>query len=233
MPVRTAVAVQHVLFEDLGILKPLLAEHRYRIHTLDATCDDIAVAAGADLVIVLGGPIGVRQASDYPFLDQELAMLATRLAAGLPTLGICLGAQLMAHALGAQVYAGPDTEIGFAPVTLSQPGRDSVLASLADVPVLHWHGDTFDLPEGTQSLAATPGFPNQAFAVGANALALQFHLETDLNHLERWLVGHSGELSDHGISVTALRAQAREVGPRLHAAATTVFDEWLSRLPRH
>src|SRR5262249_57807158 len=122
----------------------------------------------AEVLIVLGGPIGVYQEQDYPFLTDELRVLERRLAADLPTLGICLGAQLMARALGAKVYAGPRKEIGWSPLHLSAAGRRSCLAPLAkrQAAVLHWHGDTFDLPAGATHLASTPDYPHPALACG-------------------------------------------------------------------
>src|SRR6202034_1055939 len=121
----------------------------------------------------------------------EVAAIAARLRANKPLLGICLGAQMMASALGARVAPGPVKEIGFAPLT--PMGLSSVLAPLADVPVLHWHGDNCDLPEGCEQLASTSPCPVQAFSRLPSQLALQFHIETEPLRLEQWLIDPNAE----------------------------------------
>ncbi|WP_338566718.1 glutamine amidotransferase [Microbacterium paraoxydans] len=225
---RTAVAVRHVPFEDLGILAPLLAERGYETTLLDAGIDelDADAVAGADLLIVLGGPIGVYDDDRYPFLRSSKAAVAARLDSGGATLGVCLGAQLLAESLGAAVRPTGAVEIGFGPLTLTPEGRESVLAPLDGEPVLHWHGDEFAIPAGAQSLAHTPGFPHQAFAVG-RTLGLQFHLEADHRTIERWLIGHAHELHHNGIDPRVIREQARALGPRLETLATRVLTDWL------
>src|ERR1700719_1784110 len=118
---RTCLAVRHVAFEDLGLLGPLLAARGYDIRYHDAGIArfDAETLVAPDLVIVLGGPIGVYERDSYPFIADEIAAIAARLAANKPTLGICLGAQMMAAALGARVAPGPVKEIGWAPLTLT------------------------------------------------------------------------------------------------------------------
>ena len=154
---KRAVALRHVAFEDLDGFAPLLEARGYRLSSCDAATDDLAAAAlgDADLLIVLGGPIGAYEDTDYPFLAPEIALIERRLAQGRPVLGLCLGAQLMARALGARVYPAGFKEIGWAPVALSRDGQNSALAALDGDAVLHWHGDTFDLPAGAPRLAAT------------------------------------------------------------------------------
>lgn len=223
-----ATAIRHVLFEDLGILGPLLRSRGYGIEYLDAGIDELRSGAEADLLVVLGGPIGVGDADAYPFLRDEIELIADRVESGLPTLGICLGAQLMAAALGADVRSTGRVEIGFGELTLTDAGRESVLAGLAGVPVFHWHGDEFVTPDGARGLASTEGFPNQAFSFGTHALALQFHLEADPALVERWLVGHAGELAAARIDPRRLREDAARHGERLAAAGAKVIDRWLA-----
>ncbi|HET7266807.1 MAG TPA: glutamine amidotransferase, partial [Oleiagrimonas sp.] len=186
--------------------------------------------ADADLLVVLGGPIGAFDEAAYPLIARELALVRQRLEAQRPLLGICLGAQLIARALGAAVYAMADKEIGFAPVTLTAAGEASPLAALGDVPVLHWHGDMFELPEHATRLAATDACANQAFSVGANVLALQCHLEADPRQIERWLVGHASELAGAGVAPGALREKAQALHASLPRAAEAVLGQWLDCL---
>ena len=226
---RTALAIRHVAFEDLGLLDPLLVERGYAVRYLDAGVDGIRDedVLAADLPVVLGGPIGVYETDRYPFLVGEQAAIAARLDAHRPTLGICLGAQLMAQALGAEVAPTGRAEIGFGPLTLTDEGHTSVLEPIGDVPVLHWHGDQFAIPAGARRLAQTPGFPNQAFALGRHALGLQFHLEVEASRLERWLIGHAHELSAQRIDPATIRRDAALHGDALTRAARAVFEAWL------
>lgn len=227
------VAITHVPFEDLGSLGMVLAERGFAVQTVDASCADLASLdpSSADLWVVLGGPIGVYETEAYPFLTLELELLRQRLHSRLPTLGICLGAQLMAAALGARVYPGKNgKEIGWGPLS---PGSDAAACpAMADllappVGVLHWHGDTFDLPAGAQHLAASSRYPNQAFALGRHALGLQFHAEVQAATLERWYVGHAYELGAARIDIPQLRAAALRFAPALRDAARRCFSRWL------
>lgn len=226
------LALRHVAFEDLGLLAPLLAHRGAEVEYRQAGGQALSADewCAADLVVVLGGPVGVYEADRYPWLAGEIAGLRERLRARRPTLGICLGAQLMAAALGARVYPGPAREIGWAACELTEAGRASCLGALAGVPVLHWHGDTFDLPAGAVRLASTAITPNQAFALGDFAMALQFHAEVDGAAIEPWLIGHACELAQAGLSVTALRARTAEVRLGAAQAGRRVFSAWLDTL---
>lgn len=230
---RTALALRHVHFEDLGSLAPLLQERGYEIRYLDAAIDDLSAidAAAPDLLVVLGGPIGAFDDATYPFITRELDLIRQRLQSQRPLLGICLGAQLIARALGAKVYPLGVKEIGYAPLTLTAQGKCSPLAPLEGVPVLHWHGDQFDIPAGAAHLASTPIGANQAFSAGDAVLGLQFHLEAETAKLERWLVGHANELAQCAIDPRSLRAQADACGAALENAARAVVGAWLAAAP--
>jgi len=226
---RTAIALRHVHFEDFGTFEPVLASNGFEIRYCEMGADDLpADALEADLLIVLGGPIGVYETSAYPFLVQETELLRARLTAGRPTFGICLGAQLMAHALGADVAPTGIKEIGFSCLSLTAAGENSPLRHFRDVPLLHWHGDAFAIPAGAEHLAATPLCAAQAFAMGPNIMGVQFHPEVDAGRFERWLIGHAAELSAAGIDPRSLRAAAARFGEQLRAAGQAMFAEWLN-----
>ncbi len=229
---RTALAIRHVAFEDLGIIEPLLIERGYTVRHLEAGVDaiDSATVTAADLLVVLGGPIGVYETDRYPFLAAEKDAIAARLRQDKPTLGICLGAQLMAAALGATVTPTGKVEIGYGALTLTGEGRASPLRHVGEIPVLHWHGDQFAIPERASRLAETAGFPNQAFALGPHILGLQFHLEADHRQIERWLIGHAHELAAHRPDIAAIRSDAARHGSVLERAARAVIGEWLDAL---
>lgn len=228
-PMKTALILRHIHFEDLGVLAPFLREQGYDVHYLDPALEDLPSidAVAPDLMVVLGGPIGAFDDEAYPFLVDELQLIRRRLDARLPLLGICLGAQLIARALGAGVAFMGHKEIGFGALTLTPEGERSVLAALAGVPVLHWHGDQFEIPPGANLLAGTAACAHQAYAMGRHALALQFHLEADASRIERWLVGHACELAGAGVEPRTLREQAGQCGPALAAAARRCIGDWL------
>ena len=225
------VAIRHVAFEDLGMLDPLLRRRGHQVAYLDAWRDDIESARDADLVVVLGGPIGAYQEDLFPFLAHERALLRERIQSDRAVLGICLGAQIMALAMGAGVAPGPQKELGYAPVDLTEAGRRSPLAWLNGLPVLHWHGDCAELPPGADLLARTDACPVQAFAISDHGLALQFHIETEASGVEAWLIGHSLEISQVAATgVGRLRQDAAIHSGALNAAAAELAREWLEPL---
>ncbi len=230
---RRALVLSHVPFEDPGSLESVLKERDFVVEVRDV-CTMEAVdraEASADLLVVLGGPIGVYETAAYPFLRNEISLLGARLQRRAPTLGICLGAQLMTAASGAAVYPGSHgKEIGWSALAAGrQIAACPAMAELMSpgVEVLHWHGDTFDLPPGADHLASTDRYVNQAWSMGNHALALQFHPEVTAPGLERWYVGHCCELSVAKIDVPQLRSEGRVHASVLQPAASRFWNRWL------
>jgi GMP synthase (glutamine-hydrolysing) len=232
---REVLAIRHVYFEDLGSLELVLGDRGQLVRYLDVGRARIDAPNPLDtsLMVVLGGPIGAYDDALFPHLNPLLSMLEKRIAAGLPTIGICLGAQLIARALGAKVYPAAQKELGWKALTLTDAGRASALRHFEvdgqSIPVLHWHGDTFDLPDGATRLASTDVCENQAFAWGDHVLGLQCHPEVLVERFESWLVAYSAEVAQCGIDVNALRADTARYGPGLERAACKMFGEWLER----
>ncbi|MGB8602479.1 MAG: glutamine amidotransferase [Rhizomicrobium sp.] len=226
---KSAVAIRHVQFEDLGSFEGPLKQAGYEIYYLDAGLHDLSKLApqAPDLMFVLGAPIGANETDLYPFLNDEYALIRARILADKPLVGICLGAQMIAAAAGARVYPSGTKEIGYTPVQLTAAGQSGPLRHLDGIDVLHWHGDTFDLPVGAAHLAATAICPHQAFSLGDKVLGLQFHPEADSTRIESWLIGHACELAAAKIDVQKLRSDARRQGPALAKAAENMLAEWL------
>ena len=230
---KRALVVRHVPYEGLaGFVQPIEAAGYAieRVGAADAGFGDVDFIA-PDLLVLMGGPMAVYERDAHPWIDGEVSRLAERLAARLPTLGICLGAQMIAAALGARVVQGPVREVGFAPIDLTEAGRGSPVAALTGVPVLHWHGDLFDLPDRATLLARTAAAP-QGFALG-DILALQCHPEMGGpgDPIDRWCEGADDYVAGAGTTVAAIRADHGRLGPAAVAAGRRMLGDWLATLP--
>lgn len=186
-PGRPWAVVQHVSHEGPGLMADALRQVGATFEVVRADLGD-GYPAVSELggLVVMGGPMGVHDGADHPWLLAERELLAAAVDDGLPVLAVCLGAQQLALALGAEVTTGPAAEVGVGSVELTGPGRlDPVLGpeygglARSDMACVHWHQDTFALPPGAVHLAATPRYPNQAFRVGDRVYGLQFHVEVD------------------------------------------------------
>ncbi|MEC3949769.1 glutamine amidotransferase [Sphingobium sp. HWE2-09] len=228
---KRALIVRHVPREGAaGYLQPIEAAG-YHIDRVDVASPDFADVdlCDPDLLIMMGGPMGVYEQDQHPWIALQIEKLAARLQADRPTLGVCLGSQMMAAALGARVYPGGHMELGFAPVRVNDRGATSPLRHIAQVPVLHWHSDTFDLPDNVELLASTDRYAHQAFRRGANVLALQFHAEMgeDPRFVE-WLTHFWADLDIAGQCGIALRRDHDVHGPGAVAAGRAMIGEWLA-----
>ncbi|HKJ67113.1 MAG TPA: type 1 glutamine amidotransferase [bacterium] len=172
---------QHVPYEGLGSIASWLRSRSYSVNATRFYENDVfPPLSELDALIVMGGPMGVNDEAEYPWLASEKRYIEDAIQAGKVVIGICLGAQLLAQVLGARVFQNPDPEIGWFPVRFSERIRSQNFFPFLpqEFTVFHWHGDTFDLPPDTVPLGASEGCPNQGFYDGGHVLGLQFHLES-------------------------------------------------------
>jgi GMP synthase (glutamine-hydrolysing) len=187
---RDWVALQHVPYEGPGLIAEAASRRGLELRLCRPyRSESLPSPEELEGLVVMGGPMGVADTAEHPHLAREAELIAAMVRAGRPVLGVCLGAQLLAHALGASVYRGRQAEIGCGTVSLTGAGReDPVLGSAgaAALPVVHWHEDTFELPAHASLLASSAPFPHQAFRVGARAYGLQFHVEVERELARAW-----------------------------------------------
>jgi GMP synthase-like glutamine amidotransferase len=180
--------LQHVSFEGLGEIEPWMHAHGHRASTTQFFRNErLPDPLGIDWLVVMGGPMNVYEYRNYPWLREEKRFIETAIRQGKRVLGICLGAQLIADALGAKVYQNEEKEIGWFPITLRPEARSFFEGCPSTLEVFHWHGDTFDLPSGAAWLAESEGCKHQAFSYGQNVIALQFHLEMNATAVQNLL----------------------------------------------
>jgi len=235
----TCIALFHEEFEDLGSFDSVLKERGWDIRLLDARVPGhvAGVPDGLDLLVILGGPMGVYEAARYPFLQEEIQLASARLRQDLPMLGICLGSQIMAAALGARVHRGPVPEIGWYPIELECAAEsDPVASRLAseETVVLHWHTDTFNLPADATPLARSHLYERQGFRHGRYGYALQFHLEVPPERIGEWTRAHAEQLAStpRAQSAAQIEAGARRHGPAMARQAHAFLHAYLDLVER-
>ena len=189
--------LQHVPFEGLGSIEPWLLDFDYEItSTQFYNNQKLPKIEEIDLLIVLGGPMSVNDIDNYSWLKDEKQFIRSMIKSGKPTLGICLGAQLIASAMSAKVYPNIETEIGWFPIQSVKKEENGVFHFPKEIEVFHWHGETFDLPVGAILLAQSVVCKNQAFQLGRHVIGLQFHLETTINSANAIIENCADELVD-------------------------------------
>lgn len=234
-----ALVVQHIRCEPPGTFADVLGRHGITVDTVELDeGDELPDWRDRDLVVVMGGPMGVNDEAAHPWLAAEKRWIEAAVRAGTPYFGVCLGAQLLAASLGAQVRTGPVPEVGVLPVALTADGlADPVLAVLgAQFPALQWHGDTFDIPAGAICLGQSPAYPHQALRFGALAYAVQFHLEVTEQMFAQWQQVPAYAASARAVLGPAgfddLAAAFRAHREAMAHSADRMFAAWLRQVAR-
>lgn len=224
--------LQHVDFEGPGHIGTWLAAHGHVLTTTTFWTRDAALPAldAFDALLILGGPMSVNDEQQLPWLRDEKRFVRDCMAAGKPVLGICLGAQLIASALGARVFSNPVREIGWFDIHPLTTGGDDLLRLTGETRVFHWHGETFDLPAGARLLASSAACVNQVFQIGERVIGLQCHLETTPEAAQA-LVAHCGDELQPAAWVQS-EAEILAAPASAYAQAHAVLDGLLTRLFR-
>jgi GMP synthase (glutamine-hydrolysing) len=232
-----ACVLQHIRCEPPGLFTRMLADRGFVIETIELDeGDDLPDWREADLVLAMGGPMGVYDETAHPWLVTEKEWIAAAVRAGTPYLGVCLGAQLLAVSLGGQVRTGDTPEVGVLPIEVTGPGQaDPVFGVLGDhFPALQWHGDTFAIPSGAVHLGRSAAYPNQAFRFGEAAYAVQFHVEVTDSMFAEWGRVPAYERSAEAVLGTGgLRDLAAAFAPARDSMARTaadMFTAWLDHV---
>jgi GMP synthase-like glutamine amidotransferase len=228
------LVLQHIACEPPGVYEDVLNERGATIHRLELDeGDPLPDWREFDAILAMGGPMSVNDEEELPWLRAEKAMIAEAVRAGLPFFGACLGVQLLATSLGAEVVAGPAPEVGLLPVFLTDAAaEDPVFGGLPrELVTLQWHGDTFSLPEGAVLLASSPAYPNQAFRWGPRAYGVQFHLELSREMAAEWAgVPEYADALERVLGPGSATELVDELGSRadeLQANGRQIFERWL------
>jgi GMP synthase (glutamine-hydrolysing) len=235
---RKLLVFQHVRHEGLGALDPLLRGAGFQIERVNFSREPEARPSldGYEGLVVLGGPMGVHDTDKYPHLSLETKLIESAVKNDTPVLGICLGAQLIASALGARVYPNGTKEIGWYDLAPTLNARDDRLFRHMErtEKVFQWHGDTFELPRGGVHLASSPLCSNQAFRYRKNIYALQFHLEVDVSTIDTWLnvLENRREIANlnGAIDPKIIREETPQRMERLTELSHRVFGEFIKLL---
>lgn len=231
---------QHVAHEPLGVLDPMLrdAKHRVRYVNFFREPDARPNLDNYKGLIVLGGPMNVDELDKYPHLQTEIELIQDALKRDIPILGICLGAQLIAYALGADVYKADGLEVGWYPLTRNAEGKkDKLIQHFENEEMIfQWHGRTYDTPKDAVNLISSEICPNQAFRYGDKVYGFQFHIEVTEPVIERWLnlPAHEADLQQCGKieSIETEKELTQEYLPHSMQLAEKVFSEFLALLPQ-
>jgi len=226
------LAMRHAEHEHIGTIATAFKSAGLSYRNLDVYRDDPVPTSLAGLggLVVMGGSMGVYETDRYPFLAAEMDLIHQAAQSSLPALGICLGSQLIAGALGARVYPGPQKEIGWYPVEVVAPQDELAQGLPSPFMGFHWHGDSFDLPSGAAPLFRSQLYENQGFRWGRKIYALQFHLEVSAEMVAAWLndQGCRAEIAAvPGFDPETIREETRRYAAELERIGAQVFGRFL------
>jgi GMP synthase (glutamine-hydrolysing) len=228
--------LQHAPNETLGTIEIALRNHQIEAKYIQTYSGQPVPGEMGDNagLIVMGGPMGVYEQTTYPFLRDEMRLIENALVLGRPVLGVCLGSQLLAAALGAEVKKGKRKELGWYAVRLSEAAPlDSVFSGVrSEFWPFHWHGDVFSLPKKAVGLASSEQTPYQAFRYGENAYGIMFHLEVTAEQISHMLADFADELREAGGDPGVIMAQNPRHLPVLREISGQVFDRWADKISR-
>ena len=231
---RSVTVLQHTPCETLGSIEDVLRNHHVDfnyIPTHNGQAVPAEMGQGAGL-IVMGGPMGVYEHNKYPFLQAEMRLIESALKLARPILGVCLGSQLLAAVLGAEVKKGARKELGWHAVRLTEvAAQDQIFAGVqTEFCAFHWHGDVFSLPEECVGLAASGQTPCQAYRYGKNAYGILFHMEVTPEQISQMLTDFADELHEAGGNATTIKQQTLEHAPVLREISEVVFGHWAAMM---
>jgi GMP synthase (glutamine-hydrolysing) len=230
------LVLQHIACEPPGVFEDVLRERNAELNRVELDEGEaLPDWREFDAIVALGGPMSVNDDARLPWLAEEKRAIGEAVREGMPYWGVCLGVQLLAAALGARVYPGPEPEVGLLPVSMTGAARTDPVFEEAphDLVTLQWHGDTFDLPDGAVSLAGSPAYPNQAFRF-ERAYGVQFHLEVSAEMAREW-----AEVPEYVVSLErtlgagaapAFLAAIADNADGMRADGRALFERWLDRV---
>lgn len=227
---KQAICLQHVPFEGPGVFRQALVKRHYRLESLLVPKQGLP-ATTPDFLVVMGGPMSVNDAD--PWIENELEFIGRTIQAGIPVVGVCLGSQFMAKALGAHVSPGPRLEIGPIPITcVVEEDRDAVFGTFPrTLDVFQWHGEGFTLPPGALGLAASEDYPVQAFRYGERAYGLLFHLELETEGVNALCRECATDVQRAGTTTEALLESAADILPQSHELADRLIAHLTGTVP--
>ncbi len=232
----SVLIVKNIPAEGPGTIEDYLKEHGMEYHILDfSDCkaeEDIPDIRAHSHLVIMGGPMSVYESGGFPFMHFETAMIRAFIMQGKPVLGICLGAQLIADALGARVYPGGIEEAGWYTVNITPEGMEDPAVSRLAVnkqpvaEVFQWHGDTFNLPEKAVRLSSSDVYKNQAFRYGNNVYGLQFHIEVKPEMIEEWFKKEEKYDLEH------MMEQTQKIFPEYQKRALDFYKNFFRVIPK-